>query len=103
LEILLKTAAFLLCLALLQGIVGIVFFRRRAALVYFFFQTLFLFWSAVAVLAFQGKTGAFAGWGCIVLFGLFFLAGFRAWKKSGASAAPRAGAKNPTPLPHGKP
>lgn len=74
----------LLVLAVVQALVGIVFFRHWIALVWFLVETLLLFGTVVASVILPGGTGLFAGAAGACLFALLFVCSFRSWR------APRA-------------
>jgi len=71
----------LLGLAVIQALVGIVFFRHWTALVWFLAETLLLFGTAVAIMILPDGTGSFAGWVGGGLFTLIFVFSFRSWRK----------------------
>ena len=73
--------AVLLGVALLQALVGILFFRRGPALVVFFFQSFFIIMSTGLVMGFAFEARHLIGWICIVLYIYLALLGVRHWKK----------------------
>ena len=74
-ENLLILSAVLLGLALLQALVGILFFRPGPSLLSFFFQSLFLFAAAVLALGFTFQQHRVWGWLCLGAVFIFFLEG----------------------------
>ena len=71
----------LLGLSLLQVVVGVLFFRTRAALVWFFFQSLLVIVAAIATLSFAPDASLMVGWSCRAGFSVFFFTAFRAWRR----------------------
>lgn len=76
------TDGILLGLALLQALLGVLFFRPFAAITLFFLQCFFLFGGAVLAIGFSDLPYRFWGWVCLILFAPFFILGFRFWRKA---------------------
>ncbi|MBM4321791.1 MAG: hypothetical protein FJ125_18105 [Deltaproteobacteria bacterium] len=74
--------AILLGAALVQAAAGILFYRARAALAWFFCQTLALFCGAAAAFCLPGRGGRPAVWATAGLFGALFLLAFTSWRRS---------------------
>lgn len=80
-ELLPMLNAILLGVALLQSLVGILFFRSGPALVVFFFQSFFLTLSTALIMGFTFPARHLIGWICVVLYIYLALLGIRHWKK----------------------
>lgn len=83
-ELLLYVNALLLGTALLQALIGILFFRHGPALVVFFLQTFFLTWSTVLLVGFAFEARHLCAWICVVLYIYLAIIGLRHWKKKEA-------------------
>jgi hypothetical protein len=83
-ETLIKTSLALLGLALVQAVVGILFFRPRPVVASFFFQALFIFIAAVIAVGFAFEHHMTLAWLSLGVFAFLFICGFRCWRKAGA-------------------
>lgn len=73
-------------LALLQVTVGILFFKIRSALVWFFFQSFLILVAALATVSFTPDASRMGSWSCRAAFAILFLAAFRSWRKKRAES-----------------
>ncbi|MHC4944538.1 MAG: hypothetical protein ACYTG7_16090 [Planctomycetota bacterium] len=71
----------LLVLAVLQAIIGIVFFRPAPALWFFFFQVLVLTLSTFLMVGFVFEARYICAWVCIALFFYLALLSYKRWTK----------------------
>jgi hypothetical protein len=81
--ILLKTSFLLVLLAVIQAVVGILFYRPRPVVAHFFCQTLFVFIAIVIAVGFAFEHHLTVAWLSLGVFFLFFIYGFRNWRKMG--------------------
>ena len=80
-ETVLTVAALLLALALVQAVVGILFFPPRPVLASFFFQALFVFIAVVVAVGFAFEHPLTLSWLLVGVYALLFLLGFRCWRR----------------------